>query len=1125
MDLKAASGSDMSKKKAPKSTLYGPASSSFSQKKKVVLGNVKHSGDEKNISLVKLGSDDIYSNIDSESSCSEDNTVMENINSGSLLGSAANTPRAKSVDSSMVFGFPFGSPNYEIEEKVELLPSPLSISLEKKWIDPKIMKTSVEVFVRKSFALNINFLAVEGKSATAKTQFIRKIFSTVNGFGGATIFSKFEGIIKSIFTLIENMKWASSLAKKNGIIVNTNLRKQDFCSDQAVIIKKIPMNTPKEIIVATVSEFGDIKLIKVQLIGIWQKAVLFLIGKDSVHIAMAIEDCETWAFKDWFRVLLFILPVGTTTHDLCTLLDRTSEKMCVINYSLKTGNRTCCAIVDFESESGFESAFHTEPIFGGIKLFWARLNLVQYERYGKFGHLSLECNASDVFVLLYTKKNISISHPAAFGSQSWAQMVLMASLTHGLVTGFGAGSLCSGASILGGFFPPFLIGNSSLGAHLVSLEHSLELLTDQVSVIDTVMNEFEVVDSSLSFITNKVSVLGPSSSKILITKISCLESKFIGLFFFSMSGLIWKIATYNVQSINVPTKQEDVVYWHKESENVVSIITETKLRIFLTGLNKGFLGVRVAIIIDNNLACYICKIKKIPDRVILVWLLFKGKLLVSILGLYASASAGARFSQALKISAFIAKTVNSSTFLVIGGNFNESGSRRSTCFRFCSDLGLVNSFSRSSLIKTSIWSNFRGVEKTIDFVFVSASLASVVAECAVSSASEFFEFDHKVVLVLVGLGGLVNINLNSLYKQTNRNKWKFKIKSAMFSKFWFNDFECSRNKISSKFFKLELLISKLVKDLSLHWNPIANHFIDTWSVVDFEEASKFHAMVDNGAGHNAILGHLFGVKKRYCRSKYFESRNARNVAIRKVVNKYMENFCTDKGRMIKSVLEWPFCKMVLNHLVVNNDLVLESGEVKFAMRKHAISNVLFACWTAQYAPLMVKCLPDDKAAGLSGIPNKLWKHACSKFDVLQGNNFLVLKDTSIQTPIFAIGLIVEDALEKNRELWLVFQDMYKMYDSVEWFHLCNSLAKIKMFMTDFGLTDSYIVHNCFDQEEVFSFLLWKIFYDPLLCEIKHCGNLFGYRLNSKFFTKSSKPDFKDGLTSFLTAGAFIDDTI
>ncbi|KAG9301691.1 hypothetical protein G9A89_016762 [Geosiphon pyriformis] len=139
----------MSKKKAPKSTLHGPAGGSFSQKKKVVLGNVKHSDDKRNISLVKLGSDDMYSDMD----------IIEGINNGSLLGSTVTILKAKRMNSSM------------------------------------IVKTPVEVSVRKLFALNINLLAVEGKFTTAKTQFIKKIFSTVNGFGRATTPSKFEGII------------------------------------------------------------------------------------------------------------------------------------------------------------------------------------------------------------------------------------------------------------------------------------------------------------------------------------------------------------------------------------------------------------------------------------------------------------------------------------------------------------------------------------------------------------------------------------------------------------------------------------------------------------------------------------------------------------------------------------------------------------------------------------------------------------------------------------------------------------------------------------------------------------------------------------------------------------------
>ncbi|KAG9303370.1 hypothetical protein G9A89_013696 [Geosiphon pyriformis] len=104
-------------------------------------------------------------------------------------------------------------------------------------------------------------------------------------------------------------------------------------------------------------------------------------------------------------------------------------------------------------------------------------------------------------------------------------------------------------------------------------------------------------------------------------------------------------------------------------------------------------------------------------------------------------------------------------------------------------------------------------------------------------------------------------------------------------------------------------------------------------------------------------------------------------------------------------------------------------------RKCLVAGALSGHWNAQYTPLshinddtfsgimsvismekllqIIKNLPDSKTAGLFGIPNKLWKHS-----------------TSTQSPIFAVGSIVEDALKKNKELWLVLQDMHKAYNSV-----------------------------------------------------------------------------------------------
>ncbi|KAG9307575.1 hypothetical protein G9A89_023140 [Geosiphon pyriformis] len=162
----------MSKKKAPKGAFHGSAGGSFSQKKKVVLGNVKHSGDEKDISLNKSEpGKNVFSDVDSLSG-DEEVSIMTGINVGSLLDSATNTPKAKCVNTDAAFGSPLGSSNFDMDDDKE-----------------------VKVSVRQSFTLDINFSAVEGKLATAKTQIIRKNFSIINGFGEATTPSKFERII------------------------------------------------------------------------------------------------------------------------------------------------------------------------------------------------------------------------------------------------------------------------------------------------------------------------------------------------------------------------------------------------------------------------------------------------------------------------------------------------------------------------------------------------------------------------------------------------------------------------------------------------------------------------------------------------------------------------------------------------------------------------------------------------------------------------------------------------------------------------------------------------------------------------------------------------------------------
>ncbi|KAG9300236.1 hypothetical protein G9A89_011309 [Geosiphon pyriformis] len=387
------------------------------------------------------------------------------------------------------------------------------------------------------------------------------------------------------------------------------------------------------------------------------------------------------------------------------------------------------------------------------------------------------------------------------------------------------------------------------------------------------------------------------------------------------------------------------------------------IRVFLSGLDKEFFGAGVAIILNTSLACYVCKISEVPGQLLLVKLLFKNKLFMSILGLYAEVSLAVYFSQANDINSMIAKVVNESLFVVLGGDFNEDGSRKSASFRKCLDLGLVNSLGGSSYVKTPTWANSQDVAKTIDFLFVSSNLANVVVSHNVFNIEKFFDTDHQAVFV--ELGGLLDFD----FKGANEAKWnnfenatsantvmfsdefavsvKFSNLDAMwdvvrkimvllankvFKKKWFKGFDDVFTKESSRYHKLKLLVSKIVK-ASCKESAVSLDSIGTSAVQN---------IVNSGAGSGWVCSALCGARKAYYMSKLAESYRAKETTIRAAIDKRMESFEINKSHTIRSVLEHPFHKVILNHLVVDNELVLESNLVNSKF------DVIMKDWTKKH---------------------------------------------------------------------------------------------------------------------------------------------------------------------------------
>ncbi|KAG9299003.1 hypothetical protein G9A89_020316 [Geosiphon pyriformis] len=747
---------------------------------------------------------------------------------------------------------------------------------------------------------------------------------------------------------------------------------------------------------------------------------------------------------------------------------------------------------------------------------------------------------------------------------------------------------------------------------LSSLPAVSETLTSDVDsdmIVDTAL----VSSSTLpSVIHDAVVELSSNSSKVLTAKVGGLETKLIALEA-SVGSVLDKLNILcSGSGMNNCAKQADIICWHKDMNNLVSIVTETKLKgmvrpwiankfdgvhVFTSGLNSGHMRSGVAIIMDSSLAKHVCKISEVPGRLLSIRLLFGNKLSVSILGLYAGAS-----SVASDINSLIVRAVNKTSFVILGGDFNEDGFHKCASFRKCFDLGLVNSLSGSTFVKLPTWCNSCGVAKMIDYVLVSSSLVNAIMDCGMVGVEDFFDTDHRAVSVSFNVKNASERKWLEFKNATAANASmlsdtfvaaiKFLDKDAIrtFKKKWFKSYNSVFNKISSRFHRLELLVSKLVKASCLVFGGNFASLLDTWIRLNLVGALPVKSLFLLGSGFDAIHSELAKARKVYHSSKMMESKCAEESCVRQAIERRMESFEVDKGCTIRSVLERPFHKMVLNHLVAGEELVLELNLVKSKVDK------IMEDWTRKCAvPLnyvfndvfsevmcligfdelltVVSNLPDGKAAGLSGIFNELWKHcdrkildmlllllnfclehesdvltnthpialiemahkilskilsnrissACSRFDVLCGDNFSVLKGTMTQLPIFAIGSVVEDVLEKGWKLWLVLQDIRSLVK----IKMCDKFVKFfdnihnghtNRVMTDFGLTNGYHVHNGLDQEE-------RIFYDSLLCEVKRQESMCGYRLNSHFISRTGQVKPQARLTLFLAAGAFVDDTI
>ncbi|KAG9287708.1 hypothetical protein G9A89_004111 [Geosiphon pyriformis] len=682
----------------------------------------------------------------------------------------------------------------------------------------------------KSFALNIELSAVPKKTNSNKLIAIKKFFYQIDGFGGASTPLKFPEIIKSSFTSEMSLKKAKELMVSKKILVNDNVKQVNKHLDWKIIVKEIPIDLLKLAMESVFSKFEKIVSIKIQLIGLWQKTLVefelskiadlvaaewsVLIRKDSVHMTKAVDDKQTWT-------LLYTLLVGTTAHNLSGLLAFYGRKTCFVGCNLAMYVRDRCAVICFSNETSKLAAIGLLPVFKSVNLHWISLFLACCAKCKQSDHVSEFClldrfsgiyrkwivTSQDQIYLanIYKKKQTPIAHPVSFGGLSWIKIVGRSSFSS-----LSSQNVLANVGSSSGM-KPFLPVVNKINNRFAALECSLISLVEQVSKLAKKLDALGLMISQsspgyLSVSTNGKTVVGMVSLNVsLVSKLEDNMRCLIG----TVLGLSAKVNSLNA-SLDV--------------NNLISIVTKTKLKgkihlwimnkfsgvwVFTSGLNSGYMGSGVAIIMNVSLAKHISKVFEMSGWLLSIKLLFKNKL------------------SADKINFLIAKAVNKFFFIILGRNFNENGLRKCASFKKCLNLGLVNSLLSSLVMRDPTWENSMGVKKTIDYVFVSPNLVNMIVHYNVSKVGEHFDTDHWAVSVSIGLDGFLDTQLNSIYNEFAAavkfsdldTIWNVVCKvmcllvNEVFKKKWFKKYNGVFTKESSKFHKLEVLVLRIAKVL------------------------------------------------------------------------------------------------------------------------------------------------------------------------------------------------------------------------------------------------------------------------------------------------------------------------
>jgi heat shock protein HspQ len=249
----------------------------------------------------------------------------------------------------------------------------------------------------------------------------------------------------------------------------------------------------------------------------------------------------------------------------------------------------------------------------------------------------------------------------------------------------------------------------------------------------------------------------------------------------------WKICTINVKGINEPEKFDDVIHWIETEDFDITILTETKLDPIkpfhnFNKKNKKYVGcwtyncehpkgTGVGIILKKStVGKHIFKTEFQLGRIIQAQLKFKGKITITITGIYGPADHSDKTTKTAIIHA-IHNSIHPKEkhFHILAGDLNEDNEHH-THTPILDMLAQVNLHNANSEMhyNTPTWSNNNGIERQLDHIYLSGELCSNGVHTSIENTNKYFDTDHKAVITTIGINQIISEQSNA--KRTRRRK-------------------------------------------------------------------------------------------------------------------------------------------------------------------------------------------------------------------------------------------------------------------------------------------------------------------------------------------------------------------